>query len=121
MLLKYANAIHPYLPEFDKMGYEIKVELGRLNMLEKVWATNLLPIKNGYECHVYCVAEKNGEEVRIKSDDGEADYYPVITSWMISSVFKKRFKLKVALYEDVDDVTADMNTIISQLLSIEVK
>ena len=115
MLNKYANAIYPYLPLFNKIGYELKVELGWYNSLQKTWSAKGLPLKNGYECRIYCLVEKDGKEVQIESNDGEADYYPLITSWMISSVYRKFHKLKISTYAKVDDVEADINEFLSEL------
>ena len=71
--------------------------------------------QNGYQCYVYCVVQKDGNEVRIGSIDGEADYYPLSTAWMISSIFRKFFKLTAELYANTDDADADLNDFLSQL------
>lgn len=115
MLNRYIDIIRPYFTVFNKMGYELKVELGWVNFLQKTWSSKRLPLKNGYECYVYCLVEKDGEEVRIQSSDGEADYYPLITSWMISSVSRKCHRLKVSVYTNVDDVEADINEFLLEL------
>ena len=71
--------------------------------------------QNGYQCYVYCVVQKDGNEVRIGSIDGEADYYPLSTAWMISSIFRKFFKLNAELYANTDAADADLNDLLSQL------
>lgn len=38
--------------------------------------------QNGYQCFVYCVVQKDENEARIGSIDGEAGYYPLSTAWM---------------------------------------
>lgn len=119
MLNRYLDIIRPYFMLFNKMGYELKIELGWANYLQKTWSSKRLPLKNGYECYVYCSVEKDGAEVRIKGSDGEADYYPLITSWMISSVSRKFHRLKVSTYTKVDDVEADINIFLSELKHIE--
>lgn len=67
---------------------------------------------------VLCVlcSSKDGNEVRIGSIDGEADYYPLSTAWMVSSIFGKFFKLNVELYANTDDADADLNDFLSQLI-----
>ena len=47
---------------------------------------------------------------------GEADYYPLSTAWMVSSIFGKFFKLNVELYANTDDADADLNDFLSQLI-----
>lgn len=115
MLNKYIDIIRPYFMVFNKMGYELNVELGWVNFLQKIWSSKRLPLKNGYECYVYCLVKKDGEEVRIKSDDGEADYYPLITSWMISSISRKWFNLKISIYTNLDDVEAEIDEFLLEL------
>lgn len=119
MLEKYIKAIYPYLPLFNGIGYELKVELGWYNSIHRIWSNSRPPLKNGYECYVYCIVEKGGEEVRIKSNDGEVDYYPLVTSWIISSVFRRLHKLKVSYYVNIDDVDTDLNEFLSQLKQVE--
>ena len=115
MLRKYTKTIYPYFSIFAKMGYELKVELGWYNFLDGTWSNKGLPLKNGYECCVYCIVEKAGEIVRIKSNDGEADYYELIKEWSISIVSRKFHKLKVCTFSDVDEVENDINELLTQL------
>lgn len=119
MFAKYKDAIVSYSPLFNKVGCELKLELGWCNPIRKTWSANRIPFRNGYECYIYCLVEKGGEEVRIKSNDGEADYYPMETAWMISSVNRRFHKLKVSLYKDLDDVDTDMKSLLSQLRHME--
>lgn len=119
MFAKYKEAIVSYAPLFNKEGCELKLELGWSNFIRETWSANRIPLRNGYRCYIYCLVEKGGEEVRIKSDDGEADYYPMETSWMISAVSRRFHKLKVSLCEDLDDVDTDMKALLSQLRHME--
>lgn len=64
---------------------------------------------NGYQCYVYCVVQKDDNYVCIASIDGEADYYTLSTTWMISSIFRKIYKLYVTLYVNMDSVDADLD------------
>lgn len=115
MLAKYKKVVDVYLPLFNENGCSLKVELGWLNSIRKKWSKNRLPPKNGYECHVYCLVERDGKEIRINSDDGEADYYTLETSWMISSIRRRFHKLNISLYASIDDVNTDLNGFLSQL------
>lgn len=115
MFVKYKEVIVSYSPLFNKIGCELKLGLGWYNPIRKIWSANRIPLRNGYECYIYCLVEKGGEEVHIKSNDGEADYYPMETAWMISSVNRRFHKLKVSLYEDLDDVDTDMKGLLLQL------
>ena len=40
--------------------------------------------------------------------DGEADYYSLSATWMVSSIERDFFKTKVSLYSDTDDIENDM-------------
>lgn len=119
MLAKYREVIGLYTPLFDNVGCELKLELGWNNPIRKIWSSNRIPLRNGYECYIYCLVEKGGEEVRIKCNDGEADYYPMETAWMISSVNRRFHKLKVSLYKDLDDIDTDMNGLLTRLKYME--
>ena len=115
MLEKHKKLAIPYLPRFDVLGYELEIVLGWANLNRKTWSYNRLPIVNGYECFVYCLVKKDGEEVHVASKDGEADYYVLEKSWMISYVHRCFHKLKISLYESVDEVDADLNDLLLQL------
>lgn len=61
--------------------------------LKKEHSASRLPFKNGYECYIYCEVQKDGKEVHIESNDGEADYYALSASWIISSIERSFLKL----------------------------
>lgn len=120
MFKKYKEIVDLYVPLFYKSECTLKLELGWTNSLRKTWSAEGLPLINGYECCVYCIIEKNGKEVHIKSDDGEADYYVLEASWMISLVCRRFHKLRVSLfYESVNNVDNDLKHLLSQLKNIE--
>lgn len=117
MLDVYREAIKKHTPFFEKMGCSLSVGL----MWSYFPKDNVLlqrgSFKNGYQCYVYCVVQKDGKDVCVNSIDGEADYYSLSTAWMISSVSRNFFKLKVLLYDDVDEVDVDLSDLFSQLQS----
>lgn len=115
MFAKYKKAVAPYLHLFHELGCELKLELGWANPIRKIWSDKPIALINGYECSVCCSVEKEGKELRIESKDGEADYYVLGTSWMVSSVCRKFLSLKLSLYESVDEVDADLMEFLSQL------
>lgn len=61
-----------------------------------------------YECYIYCEVQKDGKEVHIESNDGEADYYALSASWIISSIERSFFKINVSLCSATDDIENDM-------------
>ena len=93
--------------------------LGWVNPLHKIQSSHRLPLKNGYECYVYCVVQRDGKEVHIVSHDGEADYYPLSTGWMISSINRSFLKLKVSLYTDANDIDDNLKDFLLQLERLE--
>ena len=71
--------------------------------------------QNGYQCYVYCIVQKDGNEVRISKADGEADYLSFIYNMDDIILFRKFFKLNAELYANTDDADADLNDFLSQL------
>lgn len=115
MLELYIEAIKEYIPRFEEKGYSLKVGLMWNCFPSDTVIFQRCSFQNGYQCYVYCVVQKDGNEVRIGSIDGEADYYPLSTEWMISSICRNFRKLNVMLYESADDIDADLNDLFSQL------
>ncbi len=115
LLLKYKKSIYPYSSLFENLNCHLRIELGWNNCFKNTGASKRLSMENGYECYVFCIVEKDGKEVQIKSFDGEVDYYPLIASWKISSVSRKFFKLKVTTYEKLNDIDDEMNSMLSKL------
>ena len=115
MLALYLEKIKKYMPLFEECGYSLKVGLMWKYFPRDTVILQRGSFQNGYQCYVYCVVQKDGNEVRIGSIDGEADYYSLSTAWMISSIFRKFIKLNVELYTNTDDVDADLNHFLSQL------
>lgn len=113
MLKKYQEVAKQYLPLIREYGCELHLELGWSNTLRKEWSPDGLPMKNDYRCYAYCGIERNGEVVRIESNDGEADYYPLDCAWTISEIHRHFCKLRVLLFADIDD---DMDTDIKEML-----
>ena len=119
MFDEYKKNVEMYFPLFAQYGCTLKLELCWNNWLQKTWSPCKLPMQNGYGCYVYCEVQKNGKAVRIDSTDGEADYYPLSTGWMISSINRNFCKLRISLYTDMDDINDDLNEFLLQLERLE--
>lgn len=115
MLALYLEKIKKYRPLFEKSGCSLKVGLMWRHFSQDVVMLQRGSFQNGYQCYVYCIVQKDGNEDRIDSIDGEADFYPLSTAWIISSIFRKFFKLNVELYANTDDADADLKDFLSQL------
>ena len=115
MFALYLEKIKKYIPLFEESGYSLKVGLMWKYFPRDTVILQRGSFQNGYQCYVYCVVQKNGNEVRIDSIDGEADYYALSTAWMISSIFRKFFKLNTELYDNTNDVDADLKDFLAQL------
>ena len=115
MLALYIKKVKRYMPLFEKSGYSLKVGLMWKYFPKETVILQRETFKNGYQCYVYCEVQKDGEEVCVDCVDGEADYYSLSTAWMISSIFRKFFKLDVELYENTDDADVDLNDFLTQL------
>lgn len=116
MLGTYVKQLQKYIVLFEEKGYDLKIGLMWKNSFEEAIEYERPNFVNGYECYVYCVVESNGEEVCVKSVDGEADYYSLSTTWMISTIVRRLFALKVLLYSDVEDADSDVFELFEQVL-----
>ena len=117
MLKIYQDKAQEYSLLFKDYGCTLKLGLMWGNFPRKTTSFNREKIKNGYNCYVYCVVQKNGRDVSIKSTDEEADYYCLSTTWMVSSVCRNFFKLMVSLYTDTNDVYEDLEYLLLKLRS----
>ena len=115
MLALYKEKIKKYEPLFEEKGYSLKV-----GFMWDLFPGNSVTFqrekfKDGYQCYVYCVVQNDNNDVHIASVDGEADYYSLSTTWMISSIFRKFCRLSVTLCVSIDDVDTDLMEILSEL------
>ncbi|NCB94634.1 MAG: hypothetical protein EOM40_19100 [Clostridia bacterium] len=86
-----------------------------MNDLKKNKSKERLSIQIGYVCYLYCEVERDGKVVRIKSTDGETDYYELSSSWAISAISRYFFKRKVSLYSIQAEVKEEMENYIVTL------
>lgn len=77
MLALYLEKAKKYMPFFEESGYSLKVGLMWKYFPRDTIILQRGGFQNGYQCYVYCVVQKDGNEVRIGSIDGEADYADV--------------------------------------------
>ena len=108
MLEKYSKIISGYSSLFDQYDCSLDVELFWSDSVSEKNSNFRLPFHIGYTCYVCCEVLRDGKEVKVKSNDGEADYYSLSASWVVSSIDRKFFKTKVTLYRDADDIEADI-------------
>ena len=116
MLKKYSEILETFRKQLERYDCSLEIGMRWTNFLKNEYSVNRLPFKNGYECYIYCEVQKDGKEVCIKSNDGEVDYYPLSASWIISSITRQFFKIKVSLCLATDDINEDINMLF-QLLS----
>lgn len=107
MFKKYSEIIDEYKNLFKEHDCTLNTCLIWTNSKGESF-NNRPPFKNGYECQIYCEIQRDGKEVHIDSTDGEADYYPLSASWIISSIFSHFFKLKAYLCSATDDIESDV-------------
>ena len=106
MLKLYKEKIEKnYLHVFEEKGFSLNVKLSRISSSKN--SLFYKRDKNGYECYVCCDVQKNNKTVNVISDDGEVDYYILSVAWMVSCIHEEFFKLKVLLFEDIDDKEID--------------
>ncbi len=115
MLALYLEKSNKFKVLFEKEGYYLKLGLTWNHFPNNSTTLQRISFQNGYECYVYCVVRKEGKDVCVTSFDGEADYYSLSTAWMISSIFRKFFRLNVELYDNTDDMETDLSDFLSKL------
>ncbi|MCI8331816.1 MAG: hypothetical protein HFE78_03225 [Clostridiales bacterium] len=108
MLETYAKIISSYSSLFDQYECSLEVRLFWIDFSTQKCSNHRLPFHIGYACYVCCEVQRDGKEVHVKSIDGEADFYSLSATWMVSSIERKFFKTKVSLYLDTDDIENDM-------------
>lgn len=116
MLEKYSNILDSYQGIFEQYHCSLKVGCGWTNFFREEHSAHRLPFKNGYQCYIYCEVQKDGKEVHVESNDGEVDYYALSASWIISSISRWFFKIKVSLCSATDDIESDMNELLQLLM-----
>jgi len=109
MLIAYTLFVKEYEAFFKSYGCSIKTGLMWKRLSSEAQEFQRGQFQNGYECYVYCSIEKDGREVRISSNNGEVDYYPLSTAWLITSIHRSWWRLKVHLFTGID--TAAINDV----------
>lgn len=94
-------------PAFDKNGCAVSTGLFWRTSGTQVNLSARPDIADGYECYVYCIVQKNGKDVKIKSPDGENEIEGLSFGWKITSVCGKNSSLSVSLY-DLDGAYGDV-------------
>ena len=108
MLETYSKIISRYSSLFEQYDCSLEVRLFWIDFSTEKRSNRRLPFHIGYACYVCCEVQRDGKEVHVKSIDGEADYYSLSATWMVSSIERNFFKTKVSLYSDTDDIGNDM-------------
>ena len=108
MLETYSKIISSYSSLFDQYDCSLEVRLFWIDFSTQKRSNRRLPFHIGYACYVCCEVQRDGKEVHVKSIDGEADYYSLSATWMVSSIERNFFKTNVSLYSDTDDTENDM-------------
>ena len=108
MLKTYFKMIGSYSPLYEPYDCSLEVCLFWIDFSIEKRSKHRLPFHIGYTCYVCCEVQRDGKEVRVKSIDGEADFYSLSATWMVSSIERNFFKTEVTLYSDTDDAENDM-------------
>ena len=108
MLKAFSTKIQKYLASLKIYGCNAEVELFWCEQLVKNPTYERLGFDVGYACYVNCEVRRDGQVVKIKSRDGEADYYELSASWTISSISRNFLEKIVDLYSNTDDMDHEM-------------
>lgn len=95
-LFELNQIANKYRSTFEKYGCELSLEMKWYNCwsIKQKVEDYRIPIKNGYVCFVNLAAKKNGDYVKIKSADGEADYYLLLDSLEVTRLDTNLFFTK---------------------------
>ena len=108
MLETYSQIISNYSSMFKQYDCSLEVGLFWIDFFAEKRSKYRLPFHVGYACYAYCEVQRGGKEVHVKSTDGEADYYSLSATWMLSSIERNFLKAKVSLYSNTDDIENDI-------------
>ena len=107
MLKTYSKIISTYTSLFEQYDCSLKVRLFWIDFSTERRSNRRLPFRIGYACYVCCEVQRDGKEVQVKSADGEADYYSLSATWMVSSIERSFLKAKVSRYERIFSVVIE--------------
>jgi hypothetical protein len=116
-LSKCNDIVNSYLLAFAQYGYTLKVCQEWTNFLKRTRSNQRLPFINGYECQIYCEVQKNGVPVKVKRND-EYDFSILADVWVVSSIYRKWFKLAVDLVPIENFVAEDVEELLKSVRSI---
>lgn len=115
MLQTYTQQMRQYVLFFEKKGYSLDIGLFWMKFPHKKIFSKRIKFQSGYECYIYCEIQKDGVPVYINSSDGEADYYPLSTASVLSSIRRWFFKKYAFLFSDMGDIEEILHRFLSQL------
>ena len=95
MLETYSKIISRYSSLFEQYDCSLEVRLFWIDFSTEKRSNRRLPFHIGYACYVCCEVQRDGKEVHVKSIDGEADYYSLSATWMVSSIESLQIKSQV--------------------------
>lgn len=88
MRFKYNELAEKYKDAFAEYHCSLKLEMRWYNCMsikQKVY-NQRIPFKNGYICFIDFSVQQNGEDFKLISNDGEADYYLLADSTNITDI-----------------------------------
>ena len=115
MLELFESKVAVYKKYIERFGYSLKIGLIWKKTTDDSVSFRRLSFSNGYQCYVYCAIQCDGRDVRVQSCDGEVDYYSLSATWMITSVYRKLFKLNVQLFDSSDEIDGDLKRLFAYL------
>ena len=115
MLEAYKRIARSYMAAFQDAGCTLDVFLWWTDSKTAKYSRQRLPFQRGYLCYIACEVRRNGEVERVKSDDGEADYYNLEAYWPVSALEGRFFRTYVFLYDTMDGVREEIDSLLGLL------
>lgn len=117
MLFEYNCMVEKYKEAFAKYQCLIRFRMEWYNCLtiKQRPVDYRIPLKNGYVCFIGFSVQKNGEDIKLKSDDGEVDYYVLSDSLHITEINWMLVYKKINLFSDMKDFEEELNYFLQML------
>lgn len=117
VLFKYKQIADRCKEKFIKYQCSIKLEMKWYNCMsikQKVFDYRI-PLKNGYVCFIDFSVQQNGKDIKLKSNDGEVDYYLLGDSSNITEITWLLVCKKINLFSDTEDFEKELHYYLEML------
>lgn len=119
MLYEYKCTADKYKEEFMKYQCMLRLKMEWYNCIsiKQRVSDHRIPLESGYVCYINFSVQRNGKDVKLKSNDGEADYYILSDSLHITEINWRLSRNKIVLYSDIEDFEEELDYFMQMLIT----